>query len=67
VSLGIVGRVLLDALDDLESAWTPKPLLVFLESGAAGKLGSRLSSRPLARVPKVSENSLKSVLNGIFF
>ena len=36
VSLGIVGRVLLDALDDLESGRTPKPLLAFLESGAAG-------------------------------
>jgi hypothetical protein len=36
VSLGIVGRVLLDALDDLESSRTPKPLLAFLESGAAG-------------------------------
>jgi Zn-dependent M28 family amino/carboxypeptidase len=35
VSLGIVGRVLLDALDDLESGRTPKPLLAFLESGAA--------------------------------
>jgi hypothetical protein len=38
VSLGIVGRVLLDALDDLESGRTPKPLLAFLESGAAGRL-----------------------------
>jgi hypothetical protein len=38
VSLGIVGRVLLDALDDLESGRTPKPLLAFLESGAAGML-----------------------------
>ena len=36
MSLGIVGRVLLDALDDLESGRTPKPLLAFLESGAAG-------------------------------
>jgi hypothetical protein len=36
VSLGIVGRVLLDALDDLESGRTPKPLLAFLESGATG-------------------------------
>src|ERR1019366_1750893 len=35
-SLGIVGRVLLDALDDLESGRTPKPLFAFLESGAAG-------------------------------
>jgi hypothetical protein len=38
VSLGVVGRVLLDALDDLESGRTPKPLLAFLESGAAGML-----------------------------
>ena len=36
VSLGIVGRVLLDALDDLESGRTPEPLLAFLESGATG-------------------------------
>ena len=36
VSLGIVGRVLLDALEDLESGRTPKPLLAFLESGRAG-------------------------------
>jgi len=35
VSLGIVGRVLLDALDDLESGRTSKPLLAFLGSGAA--------------------------------
>ena len=41
VSLGIVGRVLLDALDDLESGRTPKPLLALLESGAAG-MGCRL-------------------------
>jgi len=38
VSLGIVGRVLLDALDDLESGRTPKPLSAFLESGAEGML-----------------------------
>ncbi|HTS59074.1 MAG TPA: M28 family metallopeptidase [Terriglobales bacterium] len=36
VSLGIVGRVLLDALEDLESGRTPKPLLAFLESGRTG-------------------------------
>ena len=36
VSLGIVGRVLLDALDDLESGRMSKPLLAFLESGRAG-------------------------------
>jgi len=45
VSLGIVGRVLLDALDDLESAWTPKPLLVFLESGAAGSQNGKSVNR----------------------
>jgi glutaminyl-peptide cyclotransferase len=37
VSLGIVGRVLLDALEDIESGRTPKPLLAFLECGAAGR------------------------------
>jgi hypothetical protein len=37
-SLGIVGRVLLDALDDLESGRMPKPLLAFLESGAEGRI-----------------------------
>jgi Zn-dependent M28 family amino/carboxypeptidase len=41
VSLGIVGRVLLDALDDLESGRTSKPLLAFLESGAAGMAASQ--------------------------
>jgi len=41
LSLGIVGRVLLDAMDDLESGRTPKPLFAFLESGAAGGLRQR--------------------------
>jgi len=36
VSLGIVGRVLLDALEDLESGRAPKPLFAFLEKGRTG-------------------------------
>jgi len=45
VSLGIVGRVLLDALDDLESGRTPKPLLASLESGAAGSQNGKSVNR----------------------
>jgi Zn-dependent M28 family amino/carboxypeptidase len=35
-SLGIVGRVLLHALDDLESGRMPEPLVAFREMGTAG-------------------------------
>jgi len=56
VSLGIVGRVLLDALDDLESGRTPKPLLAFLESGAAG---SRSNCRSSAVTPADARGSPK--------
>jgi hypothetical protein len=34
-SLGIVGRVLLDALDDLESGRMPRPMVAFREMGDA--------------------------------
>jgi len=54
VSLGIVGRVLLGALDDLESGRTPKPLLAFLESGAAGM--------PASRSPLPSRSSVRPVV-----
>ena len=54
VSLGIVGRVLLDALNDLESGRTPKPLLAFLESGAAGT--------PASRSPLPSRSSVRPVV-----
>jgi hypothetical protein len=59
LSLGIVGRVLLDALDDLESGRTPKPLLASLESGAAG------TRTPASYICMKADTSPASVQTGI--
>jgi hypothetical protein len=41
--LGIVGRVLLNAVDDLASGRTPTPALAFARRGAADIIGSEVA------------------------
>jgi len=57
VGLGIVGRVLFDALDDLESGRKPKPLVGFLECCSA-----RRRTAPSFAGRKRSPTSVRALL-----